>query len=52
MSGARIGKLAPSCTIHQALPRAFKLDAELIKVLVMSRDQLEGVVKKQAQALR
>jgi uncharacterized protein (DUF1697 family) len=31
--------------IEQALPRTFKLDAELIKVLVMSRDQLEGVVR-------
>jgi uncharacterized protein (DUF1697 family) len=31
--------------IEQALPRTFKLDAELIKVLVMSRDRLEGVVR-------
>jgi uncharacterized protein (DUF1697 family) len=31
--------------IEQALPKTFKLDADLIKMLVMSRDQLEGVVR-------
>jgi len=31
--------------IEEALPRTFKLDAERIKVLVISRDQLEGVVR-------
>jgi uncharacterized protein (DUF1697 family) len=30
---------------EKALPRTFKLDAELIKVLVMSREELEGVVR-------
>jgi uncharacterized protein (DUF1697 family) len=31
--------------IEHALPKRFKLDAELIKVLVLSRDQLEAVVR-------
>lgn len=30
--------------IEQMLPKAFKLDSELIKVLVLSRDQLQAVV--------
>jgi uncharacterized protein (DUF1697 family) len=30
--------------IEAALPKAFKLDSELIKVLVLTRDQLHGVV--------
>jgi uncharacterized protein (DUF1697 family) len=32
--------------IEAALPKAFKLDAELIKVAVLSHDELEAVVKK------
>jgi uncharacterized protein (DUF1697 family) len=31
--------------IEAALPKAFKLDAELIKVAVLTRDELEAVVK-------
>ena len=30
--------------IEQALPRTFKLDSELVKVLVLSRDQLQAVI--------
>lgn len=32
--------------IEKGLPKAFKLDSELIKVLVLTRDQLEAVVHK------
>ena len=31
--------------IEEALPKSFKLDAELIKVLVLPRERLEGMVK-------
>jgi uncharacterized protein (DUF1697 family) len=30
--------------IQEALPRKFKLDSELIKILVLSRDQLQNVI--------
>jgi uncharacterized protein (DUF1697 family) len=32
--------------IEQALPKAFSLDAELVRVLILSADQLEAVVSK------
>ena len=35
--------------IERALPSAFKLDAELIKVLVLSSDQLEAIVRKKPE---
>jgi uncharacterized protein (DUF1697 family) len=33
-----------SAQIEAALPKAFELDSQLIKVLVLTRDQLQGVV--------
>jgi uncharacterized protein (DUF1697 family) len=32
--------------IESALPKAFKLDSEVVNVAVLSRDQLEAIVKK------
>jgi uncharacterized protein (DUF1697 family) len=32
--------------IEEALPKTFKLDSELIKVLVLTRDQLQAVIDK------
>ena len=35
--------------IEKALPKSFKLDSKLIKVLVLSRDQLQAVVKNKPE---
>lgn len=35
--------------IEEALPKSFKLDSELIKVLVLSRDQLQAVVNNKPE---
>ena len=43
---ARVGAKKVASMIEDALPKALKLDAELIKVAVLSRDELEAVVKK------
>jgi uncharacterized protein (DUF1697 family) len=32
--------------IEQALPKSFKLDSELVKVLVLSRNQLQAIITK------
>jgi len=37
--------------IEQALPKIFKLDSELIKVLVLSDDQLQAVINKKPKRL-
>ena len=43
---ADVGPEEAASMIEAALPKAFELDAELIKVAVLSRDQLEAVVKQ------
>ncbi|MEO8274304.1 MAG: DUF1697 domain-containing protein [Chloroflexota bacterium] len=43
-SGLGAGEVAAG--IEDALPKAFKLDAELIRVAVLSADELEAVVKR------
>jgi len=35
--------------IEQALPKSFKLDSELVKVLVLSRDQLQAIINNKPE---
>jgi uncharacterized protein (DUF1697 family) len=39
-------------TIEDALPKAFKLDAELIRIAVLSRAELEAVVERRPKGFR
>ena len=43
---SRLGAAKVAAKIEDALPKAFKLDAELIRVAVLSADALEAVVER------
>jgi uncharacterized protein (DUF1697 family) len=47
---AGVGAAKVASIIEAALPKAFKLDADMIRVAVLSREQLEAVVRKRPKS--
>jgi uncharacterized protein (DUF1697 family) len=47
---SKLGAAKVAEKIEAALPKAFKLDSELVRIAVLSADELEAVVKKRPKA--